>query len=82
MSHRILLIENDAAAAKAILDALTHSSDEFFEVEWVRRCSEGLARLDGIVAILVDLYLPDNRGMDTFRPSLSRGAQDSDPSLD
>ena len=66
MSHRILLIENDAAAAKAIVDALTHSSDEFFEVEWVRRCSEGLARLDGIVAILVDLALPDNRGMDTF----------------
>ncbi len=66
MSHRILLIENDVAAAKVIVDALTHSSDEFFEVEWVRRCSEGLARLEGIVAILVDLALPDNRGMDTF----------------
>ena len=66
MSHRILLIENDAVAAKVIVDALTHSSDEFFEVEWVRRCSEGLARLEGIVAILVDLALPDNRGLDTF----------------
>lgn len=66
MSQRILLIEHDAAAAKAILDALTLSSDESFEVEWVRRCSEGLARLDGVVAILIDLSLPDNRGLDTF----------------
>jgi diguanylate cyclase (GGDEF)-like protein/PAS domain S-box-containing protein len=66
MSPRILLIENDAAAAKSILDALTLSSDEFFEVEWVRSCSEGLARLDGIVAILVDLELPDGGGIDTF----------------
>jgi DNA-binding response OmpR family regulator len=66
MSHRILLIENDAAVAKVILDALTHSSDEFFEIEWVRHCSEGLAKLDGIVAIVVDLGLPNNRGLDTF----------------
>ena len=43
-----------------------HCSDESFQVEWVRRCSEGLERLDGIEAILVDLYLPDSRGIDTF----------------
>lgn len=66
MSHRILLIENDAAAALTILDALTHPGDESFEIEWVRRCSEGLARLDGIEAILIDLDLPDNRGLETF----------------
>ena len=66
MSQRILLIQNDAAAAKAILDALTHSTDESFQVEWVRRCSEALERLDGIAAILVDLYLPDSRGIETF----------------
>jgi diguanylate cyclase (GGDEF)-like protein/PAS domain S-box-containing protein len=66
MSLRILLIENDGSAAKSILDALTLSSDEFFEVEWVRSCSEGLASLDGIVAILVALDLPDSRGIETF----------------
>jgi len=66
MSQRVLLIQRDAAAATAVLDALTHSPDESFEVEWVRRCSESLERLDGIVAILVDLYLPDSRGIETF----------------
>ena len=66
MSQRILVIQNDAAAAKAIVEALSHCSDESFQVEWVRRCSEGLERLDGVEAILVDLYLPDSRGMHTF----------------
>jgi diguanylate cyclase (GGDEF)-like protein/PAS domain S-box-containing protein len=66
MSQRILLIQHDEAAAKAILKALAHSSDASFQIEWVKRCSEGLERLDGIAAILVDLYLPDSRGIDTF----------------
>jgi DNA-binding response OmpR family regulator len=47
MSRHILLIQDDAAAAKTILDALSNSSDESFQVEWVRRCSEGLERLAG-----------------------------------
>jgi diguanylate cyclase (GGDEF)-like protein/PAS domain S-box-containing protein len=73
MSQRILLIQNDAPAALAILGALNHSDDECFEVEWVRHCSEALERLDGIAAILVDLYLSDSRGIDTFH-RLSRAA--------
>ena len=66
MSQRILLIQDDAAAAQAILDALASSNDASFQVEWVRCCSEGLQRLDGIEAIMVDLYLPDSRGIETF----------------
>jgi diguanylate cyclase (GGDEF)-like protein/PAS domain S-box-containing protein len=66
MPKRMLLIQHDAAAATAVLDALIHSPDESFQVEWVKRCSEGLERLDGILAILVDLYLPDSRGIETF----------------
>jgi diguanylate cyclase (GGDEF)-like protein/PAS domain S-box-containing protein len=66
MPQRILLVEHEAADATVILDALNHAPDASFEVEWVRRCSEGLARLDGIEAILVDLYLPDSRGIATF----------------
>jgi diguanylate cyclase (GGDEF)-like protein/PAS domain S-box-containing protein len=62
----MLLIQRDAAAATAVVDALSHSRDESFQVEWVRRCSEALERLDGIVAILVDPYLPDSRGIETF----------------
>ena len=61
MSHRILLFENDAATAKAILEALTRSSDEAYEVEWIKRCSEGLEKLNNIAAVLADLYLPDSR---------------------
>jgi diguanylate cyclase (GGDEF)-like protein/PAS domain S-box-containing protein len=65
MSQRILLVQSDATIAKTILDALTNGHDSF-QVEWVKRCSEALERLDGIVAILADLYLADSRGMDTF----------------
>jgi diguanylate cyclase (GGDEF)-like protein/PAS domain S-box-containing protein len=73
MSQRILLIQNDASAAIATLGALHHSSDDYFEVEWVRCRSEALERLDGVAAILVDLDLPDSRGMETFN-SLLRAA--------
>ena len=66
MSQRILLIQDDAAAAKAILNALTNSRDELFQVDWVRCCSEGLERLAGSAAILVDLSLPDSRGIESF----------------
>jgi diguanylate cyclase (GGDEF)-like protein/PAS domain S-box-containing protein len=66
MSQRVLLIQSDAAAAKTIVGALSRCSDEPFQVEWVRRCAEGLQRLDGMEAILLDLYLPDSQGIETF----------------
>jgi diguanylate cyclase (GGDEF)-like protein/PAS domain S-box-containing protein len=75
MAQRILLILDDALVAKAIVDALSHSSDESFQVEWVRHCCEGLERLGGIAAILVDLSLPDSRGIETFE-RLFRAARD------
>jgi len=66
MSQHILLIHNQALAAQAIIEALTHSSDGCFQVEWVKCCAEGIDRLEGIEAIVVDLDLPDSRGIDTF----------------
>jgi diguanylate cyclase (GGDEF)-like protein/PAS domain S-box-containing protein len=66
MSQRVLLIQSDAAAAKTVVGALNRSSDEPFHVEWVKRCSEGLKRLDGMEAILLDLHLPDSQGIETF----------------
>jgi diguanylate cyclase (GGDEF)-like protein/PAS domain S-box-containing protein len=66
MALRILLVQDDTVVANAILAALNQSTDEAFEVEWVRSCAEALARLDHIAAILVDLYLPDSRGIQTF----------------
>jgi diguanylate cyclase (GGDEF)-like protein/PAS domain S-box-containing protein len=77
MPSNILLIQDDPLDAKAVRDALINSSDGSFQVEWVRRCSEGLERLsreakqekqrtDAIAAVLIDLFLPDSHGIDTF----------------
>ena len=70
----ILLIQEDPANALSVREALSNSIDGCFKVEWLRGCQEGLDRLaregnqrgDRIAAILVDLFLPDSRGIDTF----------------
>ena len=77
MTRNILLVQHDPSDAKAVREALINSSDGQFQVEWVRRYSEGLERLasegnqvkqrtDGVAAILVDLFLPDSQGIETF----------------
>src|SRR6185295_18644293 len=75
--QNILLIQDDPAEAKVIRQALTTAHDRPFQVEWVRSCAEGMERLasagkqekdksDGIAAVLVDLMLPDTKGIETF----------------
>src|SRR5579871_4940488 len=74
MPQTVLLIQDDPVDAKSVQDALTNSGDSSFRVEWVRRCSEGLDRLvteerqgsHSIAAVLVDLFLPDSEGIETF----------------
>jgi diguanylate cyclase (GGDEF)-like protein/PAS domain S-box-containing protein len=77
MPQNILLIQDDPTDAATVREALVSSTDGPFQVEWVRRCSEGLERLvgagkqhehrsNGIAAVLVDLFLPDSQGIDTF----------------
>jgi diguanylate cyclase (GGDEF)-like protein/PAS domain S-box-containing protein len=65
---KILLVENDPAAANAICAALAAPSGGSFDVEWVRQLSGGLERLSkkGIAAVLLDLDLPDSHGIETF----------------
>jgi PAS domain S-box-containing protein len=65
---KILLSENDPAAANAIRAALAAPSGGSFDVEWVRQLSGGLERLSkkGIAAVLLDLDLPDSHGIETF----------------
>src|SRR6266481_4258368 len=65
---KILLIENDPAAADKIRAAFTAAGSGSFDVEWVRQLSQGLARLakGGIDAVLLELSLPDSRGIETF----------------
>ena len=78
LSCDILLIQNDPADVEAIRDSLRDSSGGSFRVEWVKSCSAALERLGtekqpstnggaaGIAAILVDLFLIDSQGIETF----------------
>jgi len=63
-----MLIESDVKGANAVCAALTASQEPQFEVTWVTSCAEALRRLPqpGIAAILVDLFLSDTRGIETF----------------
>jgi diguanylate cyclase (GGDEF)-like protein/PAS domain S-box-containing protein len=65
---KILLIENDPAAAESICAVLAASGDNVFEVVSVRQLSEGLDHLSkkGIAAVLLELALPDSQGIETF----------------
>ncbi len=69
---RVLLVEdnpNDARLIRAMLaDAPTANQiAPPFEVEWVQQLAAALAGLPtGFQAVLLDLALPDSRGLDTF----------------
>ncbi len=75
--RKILLVENDPAAANAIQVALAESGTGPLHVEWVRQLSEGVARLSekGIAAVLLNLSLPDSQGIETFE-TLHSAARD------
>jgi DNA-binding NarL/FixJ family response regulator len=84
--QNILLIQNDSADSEAVRDALVNSNDGLFRVLLVRDCSAGLAALakgkargihdaDRIVAVLVDLSLPDSSGIETFDRILQAAPQ-------
>lgn len=72
--QNILLIQEDPTDAKSVREALLNPRDGSFQVQWVKRCSEGLEQLamermqttDGTAAIVVDLFLPDSHGIETF----------------
>ena len=77
VSQNILLIQDDPQRAGAVQKAFLKSADRPFEIKWVRTCSAGLEQLarrgkqekdkvDGIAAVLVDLFLSDSDGIETF----------------
>lgn len=61
----VLLVEGDPDYARAVRDALNGT---VFTVEWVRRLSAGIQRLTrkDIDVVLLDLFLPDSEGIETF----------------
>src|ERR1700722_17766071 len=77
MALIILLIQDNPTDAKYVRDALNNSNSGLFRVKWVRTLAASLEQLprdpdpqqpgaNDIAAVLVDLFLPDSRGIDTF----------------
>src|SRR2546426_9104837 len=68
-SFRVLLIEDQPGDARFIEELLPQVGGIRFEVEWVKRLIQGLDRLaeGGIDVVLLDLSLPESRGLQTFR---------------
>jgi diguanylate cyclase (GGDEF)-like protein/PAS domain S-box-containing protein len=71
MSRNILLILADAAQATAVRHSLVNAREGPFKVEWVSSCSDAIKRLgsqgeEEIAAVVVDLFLPDSQGIETF----------------
>ena len=62
----VLLIEDDPADARLILEALSAEIDSPFRVEWVTLLSAGLERLskEGVDVVMLDLSLPDVQGIE------------------
>ena len=64
----VLLISDDDTDAGLIQKALAEPTGNEWRLERVRRVSDGVNRLrkDGIAAVLLDLFLPDSQGIETF----------------
>lgn len=65
---RALLVEDNRIEARQTQHWLAAKKEPVIQVEWIERLSLGLERLacGGIDVVLLDLNLPDSRGMETF----------------
>jgi two-component system OmpR family response regulator len=70
---RVLLIEDDASLGEAVRD---HIAAEAHAVDWVRRLGDAEAAVAGVDfdLILLDLGLPDGRGLDFLTRLRRRGS--------
>ncbi len=68
MSNLVLIITDDAEDAAILQHALPKAKDGPFEIEWVRSLAQANQRVteDGIDVVLMDLFLPDSNGIETF----------------
>ncbi len=66
---RILIIEDNLAEARLLQEILKGSPQESFEFQHVQRLGDGMALLEQGEAfdiILLDLTLPDSKGLDSL----------------
>lgn len=75
-SSRLLLIEDNPADARLLQETLKDVRDFPFQLVCVDRLAEGLERLEagGIALVLLDLFLPDSEGFETFATARGRAA--------
>jgi two-component system, sensor histidine kinase and response regulator len=68
-TFRILLVEDNAADAFLVLEALEESKSQRFDVTRVERLEEALCLIadSAFHAVLLDLSLPDSHGFETFQ---------------
>jgi PAS domain S-box-containing protein len=73
----ILLVEDNHRDVCLVQDALSKAEGVLYELECVNLLSTGLERLatGGIDLVLLDLTLPDSRGLDTFAKTYSQVPQ-------
>jgi diguanylate cyclase (GGDEF)-like protein/PAS domain S-box-containing protein len=66
--RKLLLVEDDVADARLIRGAIADARGGPYDVEWVRRLSDGLEWLSKqkASAVFADLNLPDSRGIKTL----------------
>jgi len=69
MTNRILIITSNASDSKTLADTLGAARDGQFITECATRLAAGIKRLrkGGIDAVLLDLALPDSKGVSTFK---------------
>jgi diguanylate cyclase (GGDEF)-like protein len=67
-SIRTLLIEDNPADARVIQEVLAESPAAAFQLDWVDGLAKGLQKLNAepVDLVLLDLHLPESRGLDTF----------------
>jgi PAS domain S-box-containing protein len=65
---RILLVEDNPGDARLIREMVADAGSAGFDIVWVSKLSAGLERLGHgeIDLVLLDLGLPDSRGLETF----------------
>jgi len=73
---KLLLIEENDADARLVREALAANVEGAFEIRHATRLSDGLAALDdeAFDAIILDLWLPDSRGIDSIAQLLVSAA--------